>query len=292
MTERKRKIRDSSYWGQWSGDPYSSDEGQTQAFVRRKLRSHSSSDDESSSTTSTIVMSAMDTGTAPASAATESKSKWDSHMIPGLNPLCHGFPRSLITKLKYIEAPATFTTVGVTPQTNIYRANSIFDPDFTGIGHQPLFYDTYAAIYQNYRVIGSKIRVTFAPLEDRTDTSISSVGGPWVVGIGGSTTTTAFGSSIRNRMEQNDSVWKILNARTGADGVQTVVAVFEPLRNLGFPAGDDTVSAGISTNPSKQWYWHVWVGQLTNSYTTTVSVTTEIEYTVELMNPLTPQAES
>ncbi len=34
-----------------------------------------------------------------------------------------------------------------------FRANSIFDPDFTNVGHQPMFRDQVAALYQSYRVL-------------------------------------------------------------------------------------------------------------------------------------------
>lgn len=36
-----------------------------------------------------------------------------------------------------------------------YRS-SIFDPDFTGVGHQPLFHDQLAVLYERYRVYGIK----------------------------------------------------------------------------------------------------------------------------------------
>ncbi len=43
----------------------------------------------------------------------------------------------------------------------IYRCNSIFDPNLTGIGHQPMGHDQYANFYKKYVVIGSTMTVTF-----------------------------------------------------------------------------------------------------------------------------------
>jgi len=40
-----------------------------------------------------------------------------------------------------------------------YRGNSIYDPDFTGIGDSPFLFDQMMALYTNFYVSGSRIRV-------------------------------------------------------------------------------------------------------------------------------------
>lgn len=50
---------------------------------------------------------------------------------------------------------------GLPRATYIMRGNSLYDPDFTGTGHQPLYFDQYMALYSKYRVLGSRIKVTF-----------------------------------------------------------------------------------------------------------------------------------
>jgi hypothetical protein len=42
-----------------------------------------------------------------------------------------------------------------------FRSNSIFDPDFTGTGHQPYGHDTLVALYNRYRVINLSWKITF-----------------------------------------------------------------------------------------------------------------------------------
>lgn len=42
-----------------------------------------------------------------------------------------------------------------------FRLNSLYDPNLTGSGHQCMYYDQLANIYNRYRVTGVKYRITF-----------------------------------------------------------------------------------------------------------------------------------
>jgi hypothetical protein len=50
--------------------------------------------------------------------------------------------------------------VGAIP-TNFFTGNGLFDPDNTGIGHQPMGFDQMMGFYEQATVIRSHIRVTF-----------------------------------------------------------------------------------------------------------------------------------
>lgn len=43
-----------------------------------------------------------------------------------------------------------------------FRMNSLFDPDYSGIGHQPYGYDQWAQFYNRYRVYGCAYRITLS----------------------------------------------------------------------------------------------------------------------------------
>lgn len=66
----------------------------------------------------------------------------------GLSPI----PQRFITKMKYCD---NFTMPTALSGLNAYRfnLNSIFDPNRTGIGHQPYGHDTLQSMYNRYRVI-------------------------------------------------------------------------------------------------------------------------------------------
>jgi len=65
------------------------------------------------------------------------------------------------TKTVYLPYHMEFTTSSSSLTYNTFRSNSIYDPDFTNVGHQPRGHDQYAQYYKYYRVTGIKIRAIF-----------------------------------------------------------------------------------------------------------------------------------
>lgn len=75
------------------------------------------------------------------------------------------FGRGLPDKVLVTHTYHTFITIGSTFGSTgnwFFRANGMYDPDFTGGGHQPLYFDQLSAIYNHFRVIKSnmKLRLT------------------------------------------------------------------------------------------------------------------------------------
>lgn len=73
-----------------------------------------------------------------------------------------GFPRKLIFKHKYAEQLALTSTTGVMAKY-YFAANGLYDPNITGTGHQPLYFDQLTPIYDHYCVIGSRIKIKILP---------------------------------------------------------------------------------------------------------------------------------
>jgi len=71
------------------------------------------------------------------------------------------FPPSYLSKMKYSALHQLSFGGAGTPAVYLYRANSIYDPDYTGTGHQPYGHDEMALIYNRYRVFGVKYKITF-----------------------------------------------------------------------------------------------------------------------------------
>ena len=69
-----------------------------------------------------------------------------------------GASNQQMVKLIYSDRfSITGTTVG--SQQHVFRGNSLFDPDLTSTGHQPLYFDQWATIYNDYLVSASKIEL-------------------------------------------------------------------------------------------------------------------------------------
>lgn len=73
-----------------------------------------------------------------------------------------GFPNAKTVALRYVQSFSLNPGSGVVAG-QVFRMNNLFDPDYSGGGHQPMFYDNYAALYQKYRV--NSATITFVALD-------------------------------------------------------------------------------------------------------------------------------
>lgn len=69
------------------------------------------------------------------------------------------YPRTRRVKLRYSTKLLLVPPVGNLYAEHVFRANSVFDPDLTGVGHQPRGFDEMNLFYERWRVVGSKIKV-------------------------------------------------------------------------------------------------------------------------------------
>ena len=58
--------------------------------------------------------------------------------------------------------PGGLNATAATGNQQQFRLNSVFDPDFTGAGHQPRYYDQISPQYSSYRVYRCTFRVVFS----------------------------------------------------------------------------------------------------------------------------------
>lgn len=92
-----------------------------------------------------------------------SKTKWfgQNKKAPMLRPVRYrssGIPEQMVLKLKYSELVRHTITAGFAQY--VWSANGCFDPNITGGGHQPLYFDQQMTLYNHFVVMSSHIKIT------------------------------------------------------------------------------------------------------------------------------------
>lgn len=64
-------------------------------------------------------------------------------------------------KLRYCSATNIDPGEAGAVATRVFRCNDLYDPDYTGVGHQPMGFDQWMQFYNHFFVSGSKITVAF-----------------------------------------------------------------------------------------------------------------------------------
>lgn len=186
--------------------------------------------------------------------------------VPRALSVRDGFPMSKTVKMKYV------TTFRLSPSLAdnadyFFRANSIFDPNYTGVGHQPYTHDTWASIYNHYKVLGCSIKLQGTPT---TNT-------PVILGCRLSDDVTAE-QDIDSLMESNGCKFSV-----GQDASKLMVVNYRFNSNTTLPeSGKDAVSA-FGANPSEVTFFHIF-GRHLNGLSTgsNMDVVIELTYTVKM----------
>lgn len=74
-----------------------------------------------------------------------------AYRIPRFKAPLGNFPNRKTVALRYVESVA-FDASSTAAAVNVFAVNNIYDPNTSGTGHQPMFRDNYAAIYERYKV--------------------------------------------------------------------------------------------------------------------------------------------
>lgn len=184
-----------------------------------------------------------------------------------------GMPAQFRTRLVY--ADWQHLTNGVGLDDYVYSGNSLHDPDRTGAGTQPPFYNELSAMYWSYRVYGSKIEVAY----DNNQT-----GGPLEIcvlpDIKVDSQAAAIEASKGNRYAVGGVVATEANTMTGLSNYMK----YKVIRGLVNVEDHEDASASIGSNPNDEFFWHVLATSVDgNANDCWISV--KITYYAEFFNP-------
>lgn len=190
-----------------------------------------------------------------------------------------GFPINKIVRMKYVQANQLIDAVGGVMITQIFRANSIFDPDITGVGHQPLARDQWMQFYNEYVVLGAKISCKFTFVSGTV---------PIQVGVfltNSNTIGTLQWPTITEQGKCKDNT--LQSAASAANYVRVVkkysAKKFHNVVNVN--DNFDDLGAVFSTNPSSIANFAIFAQSQDMAATMSCRVTSEIDYLVALRSP-------
>jgi hypothetical protein len=180
-----------------------------------------------------------------------------------------GVPQKLSAVLRYTDSYTHTHTSGAV-QTWLFRGNSVFDPDYTFTGHQPVGFDEYAAFYQHYIVRRSRIVVYVSSLTAAV---------PQVCVVRPVTEIVA-ATDYKEQVEATMSSYKVIP--TTSIPVQTIENVASTSKLFEAQlSSDQDFGALVTTNPAKVWYWQIVTEPANGASTTVLALTVVIEYDVE-----------
>jgi len=186
------------------------------------------------------------------------KSNWS-------NTLADPFPARQTAILRYSQN-ISLNADSTNANTYVFRANSIFDPDYSGVGHQPYGHDQYNGIYQYYRVKSATIVVTNSSAGANNNLGVSVRSSAAAIldreqirEVKGTRYTPLASTSDPNKLVQK---WSLSDQVT-TDGTEAV----------------------IGTNPSTVVYFHVWTAPNGSADPGVLALSVDISYIVEFWEP-------
>jgi len=196
-----------------------------------------------------------------------------------LGPLSNTLKTKMIYEDQFQLDP---NAVGAASQY-FFKANGLYDPNYTGVGHQPRGFDQLMALYDHFVVIGAKLTLWIANT-DSTDSNMITLH------IQDDYSPTGDPTDI---LERRFIKAKCFSGESGGINSGTMSIAVNPPKFLGRskPLSDPDLKGNSSGDPSEKCYFVVSAFPATSGQDTSpVSVRARIEYTTILIEPRQPTA--
>ena len=206
----------------------------------------------------------------------------------------------LSTVLKYntvigLDPPSSG---GLTDVTNVWRfsINSLYDPDYSGVGHQPMYFDNYTQVYQKYKVKYAKITATVINhYVNAVDGGLAYVNNAYKLFLMSDIDTN---SDMPTNVEQllelggNNVKWRFAGpSLTGMFPKLSLGCAPHKLANLSYR--DDTLNSTTTGGPSRPMLFYVGVASSDGtSNPVSIRVDIRITYYVDFYDRLLTQAQN
>lgn len=157
-----------------------------------------------------------------------------------------------------------------TPARHHFRCTSIFDPDYTAVGHQPYGYDQYSQLFNHYIVDKAIITVRNA-----------SVGANCILGCSLLPTASAEFNNNTCRERKGTTYMTLPNE----DSMKVLQSTYN--KNSVFTtAQDGELTAAMGANPAENYFWDIWASTNGAANPPAVALSIDITYYVTFSEPV------
>lgn len=194
-------------------------------------------------------------------------------------------PKTLVPKQRkhvfnYVER-FTLNPGAGTGITQAFSANSLYDPNRTGIGHQPLGFDQLVGVfYDHYMVTSATLTLTVMP-RDTGEPSDNTL-----VAIIPRDTSTSI-TDIEEVIEQGDAVYGVVGGGVSGKNHLVLSHTISIAKFLGrAPWGDSQLKGSSSSNPAEEAFFQIVAAGLSGGGDPgTLDMLATIQYTTYLQEP-------
>lgn len=176
----------------------------------------------------------------------------------------------------YFDTFQLNTAAGVA--SKLFRTNSLFDPDFTGVGHQPGGYDQLMAIYEHYVVYECEYKVVFVNTNASSQSSL--------VGIQNSDNNTVDTTTFGTNIENGNASFTAVGPAPG-QGVKTMSGTIDIASLMGVTKAqllaDDSFWGTATTNTQDVSYLKVLISEWAGGDGPAIDCSVELKYKCYLM---------
>lgn len=166
-------------------------------------------------------------------------------------------PSQIIVPFRYVETQPYDPVAGIVAHQQ-FRANGLRDPNFSIGGHQPYGFDQWMDMYQEFTVIGSKIKATFIA---KNQTAIQlAYCGISVIREGDSGNVVVLTTETPLLLERQDRNYSVLGQANTGKGMTTVTDNWSLKKYFGQQDFSSSEFSGTATqSPERQALYDVWI---------------------------------
>jgi hypothetical protein len=193
---------------------------------------------------------------------------------PAASGIRIGFPAERTVTLNYVSVYAAYQAVAGVPDKQQYRLNSVFDPDYTAAGHQPMGFDQWAEYYNHYVVESCHYDIQMSTRE----ISDNAIVGTYLsddftvpssvyelIELGGAASIHERGSTLPHIFKGEVDIGKFMNRKD--------------------IASDSELRAAVTTNPTEQVFLTTWFLATNVASQVTLDAIVKLSFRVRFMEP-------